>query len=1110
MKKLLIALILLCTLAPVQADTLKAGTEYYLWLNIYEKLLGDNEAGTGPAISAYGTKADGASYVFTAEESGTEGYVLLRQMSSGKYLAASSSNSYSVVFESDRSTEARFLWAVEEGAYSYLMNKKNGNCLGVDGANKGSTYVAIYYDKPKGSHAQWSAIPATGSNWNEARANYVSEPYTNTQGVREIDYTLIKGQQIDRSDAIDIHVTANTTPISGSTTINLGSDQTWLIIDNITPSEVISSYLKYVKIDGKAARNGTNCRVAIYLNGAAVIPLPTAAMTCQGTDGEFTLASGTHKDLGNRNNTMTSFVLRRGYMATLASGTSDGGYSRVYVADHSDVRVELPAALYKRVSSVYIKPWQYLSKKGWGNTSGTSGADQLRATWFWSWSAGYSSTNNMEYVPCRQHLYWPSASDVNNKTQSAALSINEPEHSEQHESSDCSCGGTISAWKAYTLTDDFKASGGRIGSPQPTDLSYLTEFCQFVDNMANRCDFTVTHAYWDLASYSEKDYANWFCNTQCKNIWNNTGRPVWLTEMEISASWNNNKVTSYEQNRKYLQVLLQKMEECPWIERYCIYGTDMWQTYMFYEANPSKGLTPAGQVYRDHRSTFAYNVDYTKVPTFWTPSLKTPTIATHINEADMTLAVTVKNANTDMTDIMAIQRLNRENGQWENYYTEQDRSRFDKETNSYTFPLGDFNIEEDQLRVYVKRTVGDEVTSLDASTGYIENPSIYAATKEAVEGWTLSRSAANGYTKGTGDTYLEVWSPTAQGMQFDYYQDVTDLPTGVYELSAVVFNTTDNVAGATVNGSVVLYAQADTVQYLAPVTVDSEIDYTQRLTIPGIVVQDGRMRIGIKNLGEMSARWAGGDDFKLVRTGDLEDDAHRTYMETRAQANAYAREHFFKPVDGKEDVMDASAYVINPSCQRTDNYGWTVTNGGTNTGEASDGTASNAYWNLWKGSAFTSTMTQDITYLPEGQYSARALLRGNTGADISLTASVIGADSQEKGRQKTTIAPTGNTGGQLQYGWILAETPYVIVRPGDVLRLTMQAKITGSSGWWSADDYGLQWQYVEPLPDGIEAIHYPEGPVTDGEAPIYDLSGRRITHPAKGVYIRNGKKQVIR
>ena len=127
-----------------------------------------------------------------AESSGKSGYVLLKQKSSGKYLAASSSNAWSIVFESNRSTDDRFCWSGEEGTYVYLTNKKNtGAYMGVDGANKGSAFVSVYYDKPKGSHGQFSVIPAEGT-WDEARQVYESAVDTNAQGVREIDYCQLK------------------------------------------------------------------------------------------------------------------------------------------------------------------------------------------------------------------------------------------------------------------------------------------------------------------------------------------------------------------------------------------------------------------------------------------------------------------------------------------------------------------------------------------------------------------------------------------------------------------------------------------------------------------------------------------------------------------------------------------------------------------------------------------------------------------------------------------------------------------------------------------------------------------------------------------------------
>lgn len=135
------AFVLLMSLAA--SATLKDNTEYYIWLNIYEKLLGSSADGADPAISAYGTSADAGSYIFVAEPSGKSGYVLLRQKSTNRYLAASAKNSYSIVFENTKSTDDRYCWKADEGTYVYLINKKTGKYVGVDGANKSKDYVSI-------------------------------------------------------------------------------------------------------------------------------------------------------------------------------------------------------------------------------------------------------------------------------------------------------------------------------------------------------------------------------------------------------------------------------------------------------------------------------------------------------------------------------------------------------------------------------------------------------------------------------------------------------------------------------------------------------------------------------------------------------------------------------------------------------------------------------------------------------------------------------------------------------------------------------------------------------------------------------------------------------
>ena len=146
MRKLLITLcVIVVSCLSVKAE-LKAGGEYYIWLNIYEKLLGSDTTNTVPVLSAYDVNEDKDGYVFVAEDSGKSGYVLLRQKGSNRYLAASGKNTWSIIFENSRSTDDRFCWKMTgPDCYAYLTNKKNSSSyVGIDGAKKGADYVSIY------------------------------------------------------------------------------------------------------------------------------------------------------------------------------------------------------------------------------------------------------------------------------------------------------------------------------------------------------------------------------------------------------------------------------------------------------------------------------------------------------------------------------------------------------------------------------------------------------------------------------------------------------------------------------------------------------------------------------------------------------------------------------------------------------------------------------------------------------------------------------------------------------------------------------------------------------------------------------------------------------
>lgn len=1108
-----------------KAAGLVDGQEYFIWLNVYDKVLGSDAAGVAPALSVYKTNSDAEGYIFVAEASGEIGYVLLRQKSTGRYLAASSANAWSVVFSSSRGTSNEYKWAVSDGLKVCLVNKKNAaRRLGVDGGNGGSDYVSVYYDKIKGSHSEFSVVPVTGDLTASRRA-YVSEPYTNGIGRREIDYYQVYNASLDFSDDVDVHITAPKQAISANSKVTLNSLSTWLIFDNITPSEVISSYLSRIYIGTAKASVGSNCRVAIYLNGAAVIPtrVRTTALhplelysekNCEGT--RTYEAAGSFSSLGNKNNTVRSFILHRGYMATFASGTKGSGYSRVYVADHSDIVVnELPQALDLRISSVYVKEWQYVSKKGWCSTTGQSSneteARKVGATWFYTWSADRKSTSDLEYIPIRQHIYWPSMSTINGFSSTAALSINEPEHSEQHNS--CDCGGAISAWTACTKTPDFEPSGARIGSPSPTDASWLTEYIGHVDDMAYRCDFVAFHAYWGTNEASNAQA--WY--NRLKAIYDSTHRPIWITEWNNGASWTTESwpddySSKLEKNRKAIQEIVEMLDTCSFVERYAIYN---WDTYYRAMINWDDGnVLPAGQVYRDNHSTFAYNAAVQKVPNWWAPSAKQPSLSVEQAEAGK-LNFYVTNPNTDMTATLTIERL-ADDGRWETFYEVTDRWRFDNESiDLKNIGAEGVDLEKDRFRVCVCTLLGKTVYSSTQDFGYITNPSVEASSKDVVEGWTLSRDAANGYTKSTGDTYFEVWDASAAAINFNYYQDIENLDDGIYSLSANVFNTADNVSGAEVNGAVGLYAMTSNQLFFAPVTTDAalepdatDISNAGTRTIDNIVVQGGSLRVGVRNLGTMSARWAGADNFILRKTSSLEgidlaDAANQADIALYALMPAASDNPLATP-------RDASRFIVNPDCNRKTSYGWTTKNIDVKTdAEAYDTVSTNTYWNIWKSGAYESIMTQEVNGLPQGYYTFSAMLRGQSTAKMTLTASTPNSEGSATFVGENAASSSSD---EFHQGWRRITTAPVEVRRGETLTLSCVMHADATS-WWSADHFVLT---LVDTPDELTAIgcinDKPQVDVYNKARNVFDITGRKMPQlpRQRGIYIINNKKVLVK
>ena len=147
-------------------------------------------------------------------------------------------------------------------------------------------------------------------------------------------------------------------------------------------------------------------------------------------------------------------------------------------------------------------------------------------------------------------------------------------------------------------------------------------------------------------------------------------------------------------------------------------------------------------------------------------------------------------------------------------------------------------------------------------TGAIVNPEINGA-----DGWTIERPlGGNGPL--LNNVSFEYWAGNSSDRakaSFDYYQVITGLPAGKYTVSAEMYNSLNGEGGSYTEFSPTsgVYAESGNNEVSKLVDVDSDV--LKAYTTEAIVVMDGTLRIGVKNVTTpMAARWFVADNFKLT------------------------------------------------------------------------------------------------------------------------------------------------------------------------------------------------------------------------------------------------------
>ncbi len=428
-----------------------------------------------------------------------------------------------------------------------------------------------------------------------------AQTLTITNGVQK--YASLASTTVNMSGKCELWVTSASTPLTGCT-VNLNSVDAWLFLPGVKPSVVVSTYLNQVRVNGASAVADANVRVVQYgQNGAVVIPHSSGFQPLTVfTGAEFT---GTptqfgqwiyYKGTGVSN--IRSFKLKRGYQVVFAQSSDGKNWSQCYVAQDGDLEIGvLPTTLDKQVQFIYVTPLRWTSKKG---IAGDPGISRLNLNWWYNWNLDQSSSRDLEYVAIRQNQYWPSMSQ-NWRTLgiNTVLGYNEPDHTDQ---ANMSVSAAISSW------GDLLGTGLRVGSPATSDggvSSWLIPFVSQADAAGLRVDYVAVHYY---QSHNPADAAG--CALQMYNfllnIWNNTHRPIWITEWNNGANWTDSQwpVPTYAQQQACVQAMVNMLESTPFVERYALYN---WVEDGRSLINSANAVTLAGTVYSNTVSGLSYS-----------------------------------------------------------------------------------------------------------------------------------------------------------------------------------------------------------------------------------------------------------------------------------------------------------------------------------------------------------------------------------------------------------------------------------------------------------------------------------------------------------------------
>lgn len=595
--------------------------------------------------------------------------------------------------------------------------------------------------------------------------------------------TIITVDQV--SEAVTInesvdYIINSSTPFTTVGSVDVvNTEHAVVIIANIRPSIVIKNWLKYVKINGATAVDGSNCQVKMYAHGTIIMPYskdirPLTVFSEQNFGGTSVNAFGLENSGGymntltdaKLNNQIRSFKLKRGYMVTFSTRAEGRGYSRCFIADKEDLEfATLPKILDQKISSYRVFQWYDAQKKGLASDTRVLQNNMLVSSWCYDWGTGVNRLPDTECVP--NHIYedWPSSAACGSVTYACHMkNNNEPGNSADDTPQDVAT--VLANWENLMRT------GLRLCSETSHDGSWahLDAFIDSIDARGWRCDIVDLHCYWPRDNFFNWQY--WY------NRFGN--RPIWISEWVVGASWNNNGIFATDRttsaanlqlNADYLKYVIPSMNESPYIERYSYWNS---------EADVSKliigeKMTPAGEYYASVKSGLAYKRSQEKIPT--TPKMKAPTgLVANYDKETQKVTLEWHEYNGEYNQAMIVQRKRAGTNVWVT------AENVTQKENSADYSVSVDGIDGDNFRISITDMAGYTLTSNTATA--VNEDIQYGDAVTVVNGDNVSQKFLGGNMLVNGDFELGLtdWqNGTGAPLAAPYFQAV---PMGSIDGSA--------------------------------------------------------------------------------------------------------------------------------------------------------------------------------------------------------------------------------------------------------------------------------------------------------------------------------------